>query len=275
MTGERGKRLARRMLSCFRKAYGRPKTAVRRSPIEEILIGVIADGCSERRAEAAVGRLRDEFVDWNEVRVGTAADIAAFLSDARDPMASGEHVRRILERMSERSSDLDPAFLAELAPHEAAGLVDGIPGFPEPAISRVTLLQLGHDTCPPTVQVVALCRRIGLLGDGDGAAMAGQIRKLVPKAAMYEFHALAYYHAANVCRDGEPACAECVLRFDCRTWRVQESKDKRKRKARPARAVKPAPAKADPAKTKKSTKKQAVAKADRSRSNLKKKKAKP
>jgi endonuclease III len=242
MTGERGKRLARRMLSCLRKAYGHPKATVRRSPLEELLIGIVADGISERRAGAAIQRLMDEFVDWNEVRVGTAADIGGKLPDVRNPAGTGEHIRRILERIAARSNDLVLDFLGETSPESAAALVNGIPGFPESALSRVTVLIFKHDACPPTSEVVALCRRVGLLGDGDGAAMTAQFRKLLPKASMYEFHALAYCHAAGVCRDHQPVCAECVLRFDCRSAAASEAaaqKARARKNASSARSARP------------------------------------
>jgi len=235
MTGERGRRLARCMLSCLRKAYGHPKVTLRRSPLEELLIGIVADGSSERRAGSAIQRLLNGFVDWNEVRVGTAADIGGELADVHDPTATGEHIRRVLERIAAHSNDLALDFLAESSPEKAAALVNGISGFPEPALSRVTVLMFRHDTCPPTSEVVALCRRVGLLDEGDGAAMAAQFRKLLPKASMYEFHALAYCHAACVCRDHQPACDECVLRFDCR-WAAAAAK------AQKAQAVKKASA---------------------------------
>lgn len=233
MTGERGKRLARRMLSCLRKAYGHPKVTVRRSPLEELLIGIVSDGGSERRAEASLGRLMEDFVDWNEVRVGSAADIAASLDGIQNPIATGEHIRMVLERISLHNNELQLDFLGEATPETAASLVNGIAGFPESALSRVTMLMFKHDTFPPTTQVVNLCRRVGLLGEGDPAMTVAQLKKLIPRASMLEFHTLAYNLAAGPCRDQQQACEDCVLRFDCKTA-TEKAPAKSKSHATPA-----------------------------------------
>jgi len=84
------------------------------------------------------------------------------------------------------SNEMTLEFLREKGPVEAARLVEGIPGFPEAAIARATLLTLETDAFPlsralsRSAAVCRCCRR------QDAAALAQQVRGLVPKQSMYE-----------------------------------------------------------------------------------------
>ena len=95
-----------------------------------------------------------------------------------------------------------------------------MPGFPEAALARATLLVLGHEAFPPTPRVVKVCRRLALLPDGhEPAALTQLIQGMVPKQGMFEFHWLLSEHAKNTCLPEAPSCGACGFRSDCRTGR--------------------------------------------------------
>ncbi len=229
MTTERSRRLAHKIVTALRKDYGRPPAHVSRPAMEEMLVGILAEGASERKGASALSAISRYFVDWNEVRVSAACDIASAIAGLADAVDKAARVRFVLQRIYDLSNEMTLDFLKDQSPAEAAKLIEGMPGFPEAALARATLLVLGHEAFPPTPRVVKVCRRLALLPDGhEPAALTHWIEGMVPKQGMFEFHWLLSEHAKNTCLPEAPACGACGFRSDCRTGR-------RAAAARPAR----------------------------------------
>jgi endonuclease III len=233
MTTERCRRLAHRVVTSLRKDYGRPRAHVSRPAMEEMLVGILAEGASERKGAYALSAISRYFVDWNEVRVSAPCEIASAMPELAGAVDKAALVRHVLQRIYDLSSEMTLDFLKERSPAEAAEFIEEIPGFPEAALARATLLTLGHETFPPTPRVMKVCRRLALLPDGhEPAALARMIQGIVPKQGMFEFHWLLSEHAKNTCRPEAPSCGACGFQSDCRTGRraAQPARSNRKRK---------------------------------------------
>jgi endonuclease III len=220
MTTERNRRLAHKLLTVLRKDYGRPRAHVTRPAMEEMLVGILAEGASERKGASALSAISRYFVDWNEVRVSAPCEIASAMPGLADALDKAALVRFVLQRIYDLANEMTLDFLKEKSPADAAKLIEGIPGFPEAALARATLLVLGHEAFPLTPGVMKICRRLPLLPDGhEPAALTHLIQGMVPKHGMFEFHWLLSEHAKNTCLPDEPSCGACGFRSDCRTGR--------------------------------------------------------
>jgi endonuclease III len=220
MTTERSRRLAHKVLTALRKDYGRPGAHVTRPAMEEMLVGILAEGASERKGASALSAISRYFVDWNEVRVSAPCEIASAMPELAGAMDKAALVRSVLQRIYDLSNEMTLDFLKEKSPADAAKFIEGMPDFPEAALARATLLALGHEVFPPTPRVMIVCRRLALLPDGhDPEALTHLIQCMVPKPGMFEFHWLLSEHAKNTCRPEEPSCGACGFRSDCRTGR--------------------------------------------------------
>jgi endonuclease III len=220
MTIERSRRLARKVLTVLRKDYGRPSAHVTRPAMEEMLVGILAEGASERKGASALSAISRYFVDWNEARVSSPCEIASAMPELAGAVDKAALVRSVLQRIYDLSNEMTLDFLKEKSPADAAKLIEGIPGFPEAALARATLLVLGHEAFPPTPRVVKVCRRLALLPEGhEPAALTHMIQNMVPEQNMFEFHWLLSEHAKNTCLPEEPSCGACGFQSDCRTGR--------------------------------------------------------
>jgi endonuclease III len=201
--------------------------------MEEMLVGILAEGASERRGVTAFSAISRYFVDWNEVRVSAPCEIASAMPGLADAIPKATVLRSVLQRIYDLSNTMTLDFLKDKTPAEAAKFIEDMPGFPEAALARATLLVLGHETFPPTPRVMKVCRRLALLPDGrEPAGLVNLIRGMVPKERMFEFHWLLSEHAKSTCRPEAPACSECAFRSDCRTGRraATSAEPNRKRK---------------------------------------------
>lgn len=118
------------------------------------------------QARAAMKRLRDNFVDFNELRVAFADEIAA---------SFGERYPRGYERALRLRSSLHDIFkrehaltlnrLSELSKREARGYLESLDGTPAYVASRVFLLGLGGHAIPVDQRIADLLAEEAVLSD--------------------------------------------------------------------------------------------------------------
>ena len=227
MARARDRQLVRRVTTSLRTAYGRHAVSTSYPALEELLLGILHDGVPEQMAVAALEALSRSFVDWNEARVGSPAEIAATLPGIPDAHRKGEIIVRALRKVCARMSEMSLESLREKEPHETAQLIAGIDDFPEDALARATIIGLGHSVLPLTPKVALVCRRLGLLdGSSNRKVLTRRIERAVSKRSMFEFHWLLSRHAEAVCQRRRPGCVECSVRKACRAGRKVKVKKK-------------------------------------------------
>ena len=64
--------------------------------MEEMLVGILAEGASERKGASALSAISRYFVDWNEVRVSAACEIASAMPELAGAVDKAALVRSVL-----------------------------------------------------------------------------------------------------------------------------------------------------------------------------------
>ena len=233
MTAERTRMVTRRVVGTLRREHGRHAVSAQRPGLEELLLGVLSAGGSERKAAAALRACADSFVDWNEMRVSADGDILAALGDLPDAAHKAAILRAVLDRVYEVNNEMSLDFLKERPARDAVRLVAGIPDFPEAALARAFILALGRKELPLTNGLTRVCKRLAIIGDGPG--QEGKLEKALPSSGLFEFHWLVAKHAEAVCREDQPQCEKCNLRKECKAG--PEKTEGPKRAARASRAA--------------------------------------
>jgi len=217
MAGKWQQQLVKRVTVSLRKLYGRPAAATKRPALDELLLGILDDGVSEKKALAALAALSRWFVDWNEVRVASPAEVAALISGIPEASAKARAIKSVLHRIYALTHDMSLEFLREKQPREVSRVISGIENFPEGALARATIYGLGQPVMPLTPKVSLVCRRLGLLDGGSRQkALTRQLECIVLKQNMFEVHWLLSRHADAICRRRTPGCADCKLNGICR-----------------------------------------------------------
>lgn len=228
MAVDRSRRLAGKVLEVCRKAYGRNTPSRNGSALEELVLGIVQNESSEEKAWTTVKSLLRTFVDWNEIRVAAAHEIAAGMPGLPNALEKARIIRAVLGKVYARTNEMSIEYLRNRSQREALRLVAGIEGFPETALARAMLIGLDHAVLPLTPRLVLVCRRLGLVkSDADRKTMLGRIEKSVARTNMFEFHWLISRHAQAVCLPKEPMCAKCKLLRSCATG-TRNAKTKRK-----------------------------------------------
>ena len=207
----------RRVMTVLRRTYGRYRVTTKRPAIEELLLGIIVQGTSESKAVTALNAMAQHFVDWNEVRVTTASELAEAMPGIPDAIEKAEVIRSVLSHLYELANEMSLDFLREAGSRERMRFASCVPSFPEAALARATMVGLGEPVFPPTPKVLRMCKRVGLLDSRRNQRDMPQLfERVVPKPSMLEFHWLVSRHAETVCLKDRPGCSECGLQKCCR-----------------------------------------------------------
>ena len=212
-----------------------PPEPPKRPVFDEVVYAVVREGLTTAEADAAFDRLKQNFFDWNEVRVSTIQEVADALAPVPHPGEKATRVIAFVQEHFERTysfelEDLEKKGLKQSAKQLARYKEKGVSDFAVAWVSRHSFH--GH-ALPLDEPALRVLRRLRVLDDADPddpeATRAG-IEHLVPKAKGWLFTEGLTAIAATVCLPGEPLCAKCPLRDDCPTGVEKLAKTKPKAK---------------------------------------------
>jgi len=152
--------------SKLKRAFARMKQSVRKpvptepdDPLRRLAIAILSKGTTEDRGAAAVDKLLAAMVDWNEVRVSNAAQLAAFLGNAvPDSEGRCQALIRALNWIYNRENKLSLDHLKSGGRREARQYLEKIDGADEYAAAAVMLWSLGGHAIPVTDPVFELLK---------------------------------------------------------------------------------------------------------------------
>src|SRR6516165_8835804 len=76
---------------------------VRLSVLKAVVYGICHEATTREQANQALSRFKDEFFDWNEVRVSPIAEVQETLADIPDPEGRAHRIRRFLRQLFEKT----------------------------------------------------------------------------------------------------------------------------------------------------------------------------
>ena len=178
--------------------------------------------------------LKVAFVDWNELRVAQAQEIASHLGPANlgpklIPVA--RDVREYLQEVFQRSHGLDLEFLRD-DPVASARFISILPFIGTATASYLMWIASGQEL-PVTPTLVRVLDRIGLMSRQGGSMKKARaaIEPLVPENDGLGFVVKFGEVAWRWCDARKPACHSCVLVDDCKygkkaykEWKIQQER---------------------------------------------------
>lgn len=213
-----------------------------------LVCAVISDGIGDGKARAAMKRLSDVFVDWNELRVTPADEIVAVLGAVPQSREKAAALIAALNRLFAINNSLSLDFLKDKAKRDARSWLERLDGIGPAAAAAIMLHALDGHAVPVDSGVHRLMSRLGVIKSDMPAVVAqGALERHVSHRDAAGCTAVLRRHADEVCIAGEPKCSACVLRRGCPTGkdRAKErsaagAKERSARPAKPAKKGRPA-----------------------------------
>jgi endonuclease III len=206
-----------KVLGALERSFGRYRHPT--GDLLDQLVGLLlTEGEAVGRAEASFRSLKQEFVDWNEVRVSRVTEIAAALMPLDEPNRKQKAccVRSVLVDVYETHHEMSLEFLRALDPaqrRESLAKLERVPPWIAHALTHL-FDETGVGVDSPHIGRVA--KRIGL---ADRSASAAQVKKilssLVAAPDLMRVHTYLVRLGETVCGPKTLICDECMASEHC------------------------------------------------------------
>jgi endonuclease-3 len=227
------------------------RNAARLSVLKAVVYGICHEATTREQANQALSRFKDEFFDWNEVRVSSLEEIVESLAGIPEPEERARRIRRFLRQLFNRTYGFSLDALAKKPLKEALKVLQTYEAFGSDYVTATVIQQaLGGHAIPIDRDTHRALQRLGI-SEATIPELRAVLERAVPKNRGAEFLDLIEDLANDTCVAGEPECPRCELRKICpfALARKQEAPDSaaagraRSRTPKDKDAAKPPPTK--------------------------------
>ncbi len=220
---------ARKCVTLLKKKAGARSLSVSDGDLGSmLLLAMIARGSSVSSARATLQRLRNSFVDWNELRVTRPAQISFYLQGTRDAREKAQNIADVLSSIFEGTHDLALRFLEGASAQEAKDYLTGLSGLTEEIVTEVILSGGRFFHMSADTDVVRVARRLGLVGrNASAGGYERDIVALLGAEKAYQMTFLLKELSEAICAVHAQHCDECVLALTCPSSRKRRGRKSR------------------------------------------------
>jgi endonuclease-3 len=188
---------------------------VRLSVLKAVVYGICHEGTTREQANQALSRFKDEFFDWNEVRVSSLDEIQESLAGIPQPAERARRIRRFLRQLYNRTYGFTLDALAKKPLKEALKVLQTYDAFESDYVTATVIQQaLGGHAIPIDEDTRRALDRLGI-SEPAVPELRAVLERAVPKNRGAEFIDLLEDLANDTCVAGEPECPRCELRKIC------------------------------------------------------------
>lgn len=223
------------------------------SVLEAVIYGICREDATRGQANQALSRLKDQFFDWNEVRVSPIAEIQETLADIPDAEARAQRIRRFLRQLFEKTYGFTLEPLTKKPLKEALKALSAYDAFSSDYVTATVIQQaLGGHAIPVDSSTRRALDRLGI-HEANPAALRSILERAIPKNRGMEFLELIEELAHDTCLPDEPECPRCDLRKICQYAQAKKQEAQKTSAAKQTAAKSPAKPGSSPRKAPKKT----------------------
>lgn len=215
----------------LKKRYKLEPQASRFSVLEAVVYGICHEGTTREQADQVLSRFKDQFFDWNEVRVSALPEIEGALSGLTDSQGRARRIRKFLRQLFERTYGFSLDTLLRKPQKEAVKSLKEYEAFQSDyVLSTVVQQALGGHAIPIDEALRRVLLRLHVAEEGGSdESLQNLLERAIPKNRGAEFFDLIQELAQETCLEFEPACSRCELRKLCPTGKERLSPASKKR----------------------------------------------
>lgn len=209
--------------SLLKKRYKLEPRTERLSVLEAVVYGICHEGTTREQANQALSRFKDEFFDWNEVRVSSLEEIQGVLAGLPDVEGRAARLRRFLRQLFDKTYAFALDGLAKKPLKDSVKALQDYEAFQSDYVLATVIQQaLGGHALPVDAPIRRGLERLGIAEpDQELAALRAALERAVPKNRGSEFVDLLEELTHDTCVEGPPDCPRCELRKICVTGQAR------------------------------------------------------
>lgn len=187
--------------------------------LEQLLFGICREDATREQADAAYAGLREQFFDWNEIRVSSSHEVAEALGDLPNAEKRAERIVALLQEVFEATFSFDLESMHKKGVKIAVKSLARYQGVNDFTTSWVVQRSLGGHSVPLDGVTMRVVQRLGLIDreQEDRETIRTSLEHLVPKAKAPAFGEYLSHLGHEYCHESEPSCSSCPLSTECPT----------------------------------------------------------
>ncbi len=214
----KARRKSGRIMTLLEREQGKRRRTRPSEPLEEFILGVLEDRGTFAGARSALRGLREEFVDWNELRVSQPRDIVGVITTLQMPNEKAQGLKNILQAIFREWQELslEQVYEKRLSRGEAEKFLARFPAASTHAKHRLMLLCMGIDRLPVNGEMLRVAKRAGVLAAHlSFDAGRQELVRIVPSRKYYACYCTFTEHGGTVCLSTRSKCGQCVINREC------------------------------------------------------------
>lgn len=188
-----------------------------RPVLEQFIYGICRENATREQADLAFKNLREQFFDWNEIRVSSPRELEEAMEGLPHAEQRAERIISFLQEVFEATFSYDLETLHKKGVKQAARTMQRYQASNDFVIAWVLQQSLDGHAVPLDPSILRVVRRLGLIEPqiDDPEIIRTSLEHLVPKAKGPLFTELALHVANETCSEDDPNCRSCSLSSEC------------------------------------------------------------
>jgi hypothetical protein len=176
----------------LKKKPGKQTPADFVEPVDALVIAIISENLTETQAQAAIKKLKDYFVDWNDLRVATVEEIVEVLGpDFPSARNIGATLVSVLNAVFEKHNMLGLQSLRKLGKRPAKILIEKLAGMTPFVVDYCMLTSMQGHAIPLTPKMIEYLKAGDFINaEAPYDEIEGFLCRLISIKNAYEFYAL-------------------------------------------------------------------------------------
>ncbi|GIW80472.1 MAG: hypothetical protein KatS3mg105_2279 [Gemmatales bacterium] len=185
--------------------------------LEQFIYAICREGATRAQADIAFKKLREQYFDWNEIRVSSTHELEETLADLPKANERAYRLIRFLQEVFETTFSFDLESLQKKGLKQAAKHLSRYQAANDYIVAMVVQRALNGHAIPLDAPTIRVLKRLGLIEADEESVetMRASIEHLVPKARGPLFSDLISALAEELCHETEPECGKCPLSSEC------------------------------------------------------------
>ena len=201
------------------KAYGKVVVLPEEPTLDHAVFLLLRENWDYRKAQRALRILQKDFVDWNEVRVSSPAELKSALGELgdKDLDVKVEKIRALLAALWKERNATSLDFLKEMETETRRRLLTNLGVLPQGVVQVLLQCLGGKETLLVHPSAIRTLTRIGLMDRVHSESAARKVlEKVLDPEDLYTFQLLLTQHGEEICQARSPRCPECGVVEVCK-----------------------------------------------------------
>lgn len=167
MTKKDKTQIIRKTLASLEKVYKNVEPPEPKPVFEQMLQSILSLNEEPAATRKAFELFEMEFVDWNEIRVSSVAEIGSVLKTAGLDPEKARVLKSVLGRLFVKKNQLSMDFLLNYKVKKAHDFLKAFPKLPLAIFNELMLVSLGHPYFPVTDKVLKVCQYLDIADENQ------------------------------------------------------------------------------------------------------------